>query len=142
MGFGLTIDDDPVAFTSPVVLGQLRVIPPVDPQNPDRYLVTTALPVGSGILAVDLYTSSSWWLATGNGNSAGGPRGQVFSPDGSTVAFGNSRSVTTGTGKKQTRTFYYGVYKVPFFGGPVSTVTEMATTANLGFVTVNNWDAP
>jgi len=44
---GPDADDDPVVFTSPVVLGQLTVIPPVDPQNPDRYLVTAALPVGS-----------------------------------------------------------------------------------------------
>jgi len=36
----------------------------------------------------------------------------------------HSRSVTTGTGTHKTTTVYYGVYVVPFFGGPIGISTS------------------
>jgi len=151
VGFGATVDEDPVVFVAPVELSELRVIPPVDPANPvsDRYLVASVPSTGSrgpgnGILAIDLGTSVEpsrwWWLATQPTWTVSGIRGPCFSPDGTHIAFGNSRSVTATIGKKKTTTTYYGVYTVPFFGGPISPpVTEVTGT---GYVTVNNWDLP
>ncbi|MFO0891677.1 MAG: serine/threonine-protein kinase [Isosphaeraceae bacterium] len=144
VGSGLSDDVDPVVCVAPVELTELRVIPPADPLDPvsDRYLVASALPIGTGILAMDLQTSTWWWLATQAPSIDYGIRGPCFSPDGSMVEFGNTRTVTTGTGKKAKRTFYFGVYEVPFFGGPVTRVTETSSTTNLGYVTVNNWNTP
>jgi hypothetical protein len=123
---------DALVYAAPAQLSELRVIPPVDPLNPDRYLVATA---GTGILAIDLHTSASWWLATGPGG-IGGPRGPCFSPDGSFIAFGNTRY-----GSKNTP--YYGVYKVPFFGGPITPVTEvMGSSKTAAYPTVCNWNTP
>jgi hypothetical protein len=126
---------DMLVYTAPAQLGELRVIPPVDPLNPDRYAVATALPIGTGILAIDLHASTSWWLATGPGG-IGEPRGPCFSPDGSLIAFGN-----TVYGSKKTP--YYGVYKVPFFGGPITGVFEvMGSSKTAAYPTVCNWNTP
>lgn len=138
VGVGVTVDDDPVALVAPAELTELRVIPPVYPLNPvsDRYLVATAFPIGTGILAMDLQTSTWWWLATQPTSSISGIRGPCFSPDGSMIAFGNTRYDSK-------KTPYYGVYAVPFFGGPITRVTEVMGSKNTSlFVTVNNWDTP
>jgi hypothetical protein len=116
---------DTLVYSGTVTLSELRVSP-----ASDSHLVATTLPIGTGILAIDLQTSASWWLATGTRNVSG-PRGPAFSPDGSLVAFGSYR-----TAKGKT---YPGVYKVPFIGGPLYKVTELQTS---GYVTVNNWDTP
>jgi hypothetical protein len=144
VGAGGTIDNDPVSFIAPAPVGELRVGPPMDPQNPDRYLVASALnsgTVGNGILAMDLVTSNSWWLATQPTWTVSGIRGPCFSPDGTHIAFGNTRYVATrGSGA----TPYYGVYTFPFFGGPISgPVAEvMGSSKTIAFLTVNNWDTP
>jgi hypothetical protein len=116
---------DTLVFSGTVPLTEFKVSP-----ASDAHLVATARPVGTGIVAIDLQTSTSWWLATGTGNTLG-PRGPAFSPDGSQVAFGSYR---TAKGKS-----YPGVYKVPFIGGPLTKVTELQTS---GYVTVNNWNTP
>jgi hypothetical protein len=139
VGVGATIDDDPIVFTAPFELSEHRVIPAVDPQNPvnDRYLVASALPAGTGIVAIDLQSSAWWWLAPQTSSSLSGIRGPCFSPDGSSIAFAATRSVTTT--KPKTTTTYYGVYTVPFFGGPIPRVTEVTGS---GYPTVNNWNTP
>jgi hypothetical protein len=132
---------DQLVYSAPVNLSELRVIPPVDPQNPDRYLVAS-MPfnqqVGNGILAIDLATPTQWWLATQATWTVSGMRGPCFSPDGSTIAFGNTRYDSK-------KTPYYGVYTVPFFSvlGPITRVSEVMGSKNTSlFVTVNNWDTP
>ena len=95
----------------------------MDPLNLDRYIVATTLPIGNGILAMDLETQTSWWLAPGTG-TFGGPRGPCFSPDGSQIAFGNTRYDSRNTP-------YYGVYTVPFFGGQITKVTEVKGWRNV-----------
>lgn len=138
VGVGSTINDDPIIFNAPAELVDLRVIPPVNSVS-DRYLVAAAAHA-DGILGIDLETSTWWWLATPASSSNPTIWGPCFSPDGSTIAFGNTRYVTSsGPGKKKTTTYYYGVYKVPFFGGPVTRVTELNSG---GDVTVNNWFIP
>jgi hypothetical protein len=130
---------DQLVYTAPVGLSELRVIPPVDPSNPDRYLVASVPAyqgVGNGIIAIDLATASSWWLATQATWTVSGMRGPCFSPDGHTIAFGNTRYDSK-------KTPYYGVYTVPFMGGAISRVTEvMGSKTPTLFVTVNNWDTP
>src|SRR5262249_55057035 len=123
VGVGVTVDHDPIVFRAPADLAELRVIPPGDPLNPvsDRYLVAS---VGGGILAMDLQTSASRWLAaaapTKNGkNSFDKVGGPCFSPDGSLIAFGATRTDSAATP-------YFGVCVVPFFGDPtrMTRVTE------------------
>src|SRR5262249_25013984 len=129
-------------------LGELRVGPAVDPLNPDRYLVATSnagLPSGGGILAVDLLTQTSKWIAAPTGTGLSSIRGPAFSPDGSSIAFGAVRSETTTKPKKTT--YYKGVYTVPFsvdlIGDPIiTTVTESANSNSGDYVTVNNWFIP
>jgi hypothetical protein len=65
VGVGVTLDDDAIVYIAPASLAELHVGPPVDPLNPDRYLVAS-IPGGNGILAIDLVTQTSWWLATPN----------------------------------------------------------------------------
>jgi hypothetical protein len=123
---------DGQVFVAPSGMNQLRVIPPVDPLNLDRYLVGTT---SSGILAVDLVTSTSWWVATETGTGLSGIISSVFSPDGSHIAFG-----AIGGNKKTT---YYGVYTVPLAGGPITFVTEVMGPKNTHLsVWVNNWNTP
>jgi hypothetical protein len=141
LGVGVTVNDDPIVDPAPVVLGKLRVGPPVDPLNPDRCLVASMSAAGttggSGILAMDLVTSTSWPLATLAGTGLCWIRGPAFSPDGSSIAFGAVRPVTT-TKPKRT-TYFSGVYKIPFFGGPITRVTEL----NSGpYFTVDDWNTP
>jgi hypothetical protein len=142
VGVGVTIDDDPIVFVAQAGLGELRISPPVDPLNPDRYLVATiteGLPSGGGILAIDLLDPNNpRSLATPTGTGLSSIRGPAFSPDGSFIAFGAARSVTTT--KPKSTTTYFGVYKVPFFGGPITKVTELTNSS--GFVTVNSWSTP
>jgi len=147
LGVGVTIDDDPVVFVTPGELTELNVIPPVDPLNPvsDRYLVASAVLSSTrqglemGVLAMDLATGTWQWLATPNSTGLSQIRGPAFSPDGSTIAFGAVRSVTTQKPKKTT--YYAGVYRVSFFGGPVSRVTEMSIPSG-SFAMVNAWNLP
>jgi hypothetical protein len=130
---------DQLAYTAPVGLSELRVIPPVDPSNPDRYPVASVPAyqgVGNGILAIDLATASSWWLDTQATWTVSGIRGPCFSPDGRTIAYGKTRYDSK-------KTPYYGVYTVPFMGGAISRVTEvMGSTKSSLFLTVNNRDTP
>jgi hypothetical protein len=142
VGVGVTMDDDQIVYQSAVGLAELRVGPPVDLQNPDRYLVAAMFGgTGQGILAVDLVASTSWTLATAtvtkNGkNSFDRVRGPCFSPDGSHVAFGAVRTDST-------QTPYFGVYTVPFAGGPLTKVTELEGSKNSSNVlTVEVWNAP
>jgi hypothetical protein len=143
VGVGVTVDDDLLVFTAPTGLLELRVGPPVDPQNPDRYLVASTLntgTVGNGTLAIDLL--GSWrWLATQPTWTVSGIRGPCFSPDGTQIAFGNTRFVKT---RGNQAAPYYGVYTVPFIGGPISgPVTEvMGSSKTTAFLTVNNWNTP
>jgi hypothetical protein len=68
-------------------------------------------------------------------NNSASLRGPCFSPDGSLIAFGNIRSGN--------RNSYLGVYEVPFFGGPITRVTEVMVSKNAGgYLTVNNWNTP
>jgi hypothetical protein len=145
VGVGVTIDDDRLVFTMPFPVMELRVIPPVDLSNLDRYLVASVLnnpQVGNGIVAIDLATSSWWWLAGPQPTWTGwGIRGPSFSPDGTHIAFGNTRFVPTHGNQAIP---YYGVYTVPFSGGPISgPVAEvMGSSKTLAYLTVNNWDTP
>ena len=98
--------------------------------------MATALPIGTGILAIDLETSEWRWLATGSGTGLSQIRGPVFSPDGSLIAFGATR-----TDSKKIP--YNGVYKVPFAGGTLTKVTELKGAKNsANYLTVNNWNIP
>jgi hypothetical protein len=149
VGVGVTFDDDPVSFIAPFPVGELRVSPPVGLQDPDRYLVASTLNsglVGNGILAMDLGTSTSppswWWLAGPQPTfTVSGIRGPCFSPDGTHIAFGNTRYAPTHGNQAIP---YYGVYTVPFSGGPISgPVAEvMGSSKTRLYTTVNNWYTP
>lgn len=130
VGVGVTFDDDPIVFVAPANLLALRVSPG-DSLTPDRYLVAPA--TGNlGILAMDLTTSTWWWLATADtGYSV--IRSPAFSPDGSEVAFG---AAVNGR---------FAVYKVPFFGGPITRVTTEFTNTKkirVGLLDVYAWNTP
>ena len=84
---------------------------------------------------MDLATQTSWFLVTGTGAS-GGPRGPCFSPDGSLVAFANTRY-------DKDKTPHFGVYTVPLLGGTITRVVEATGSKKTeGFPTVNNWNTP
>jgi hypothetical protein len=141
VGVGVTMDDDPVSFIAPFPVTQLRVIPPVDPHNLDRYLVAHTLNsglVGNGILAMDLGTSSWKWLAGPTPTWTGsGIRTPCFSPDGTHVAFGNTRYAHGNSMP------FFGVYTVPLLGGPISApVAEVMGSNKTGGIAVNNWYTP
>jgi hypothetical protein len=133
VGVGVTMDDDPIVYSSTADLFALSVGPPVDPLNPDRYLVA-GMNSPSGILALDLVTSTSWLLATQAGTGFSWIGYPVFSPDGSAIAFGAER---VDGGKKPV--FHSAVYRVPFFGGPI---TQVTTEFTLNGLYVNNWYNP
>jgi hypothetical protein len=130
VGAGVPFGTDPIVFIAPTSLSVPRVGPPVDPMNPDRYVV--AWSAGTGILAMDLVTSKWWWLATQTSTGLSSLRGPAFSPDGSTIAFG---AIRTAKGAS-----YPGVYAVPFGGGPLTKVTELPGSKSPGHVLVNNWN--
>jgi hypothetical protein len=112
--------DQVVYITGGVNLKFIRVVPPVDTMNPDRYIVARgdSKKVTGGLLAIDLATSTQWWLATGlthlDGNGA-------FSPDGSMVAYGTEFV-------DKSRTPYYRVYSVPLAGGTSTLVGQVIGT--------------
>jgi hypothetical protein len=118
---------DTLAYTAPAGLGEIMVSPVTD-----NHIVAGS---GNSILAVDLSTLTSWWIATGSGTGLSSIRGPAFSPDGSLVAFG---AVRTAKG-----TYYPGVYKVPFAGGSVTKVTELqGMKGGGGYIDGVNWTTP
>jgi len=135
-----TPDVDPVVFTASGRLGQLRVIPPGDPlnPNPDRYLVAGS---ADGILAIDLGTSppTPSLLVPLAGSGFSTITRPVFSPDGSSIAFGATR-----ISSKQIP--YSAVYLVPFSdpGIPIKLVnTEFSSSKKKTLnVVVYNWYLP
>jgi len=114
VGVGTTMDDDPIVYDGGgLSLVQLRVSPV------NEQLVVNAL--FTGILSVNLATNASGWIAT-ESESLRDLNSPCFSPDGSSIAFGATRSVTATKPKKTT--VYKGVYKIPFLSGPISPITE------------------